>query len=88
MRTSSRPAATPRVVGASATVIFAAGGLGRAAVNGDIWQILYPRDAVLLPGDRVRVMGQGAGQLLVLPLDRATGHPVGSIPAMRAGRRR
>lgn len=90
MRTLTRPAATRGIVGERGIVISAAGGVGRAAVDGDIWPFRYPRHVTLRPRQEVRVVGQGADDLLVMP---AATHdsppsPVTLLPRMRPGRRR
>lgn len=92
MRTVMRPAAAPGVVGERGIVIFAEGGMGRAAVAGDVWEIRYPSRVSLHPRQVVQVVGQGAEVLLVLPAAPSPGgsplSPISLVPRMRSGRRR
>ncbi len=91
MRSVMRPAAAPSVVGKRGIVIFAEGGVGRAAVAGDVWEIRYPRRVSLRPRHVVQVVGQGADVLLVLPARRRPQHslpsPIAMLPRMRSSRR-
>jgi hypothetical protein len=66
------PAPEPLVVGEHGTVLFATGGVGRAAVAGDVWEIHYPHDLPLHAAQEVHVVGQRADVLLVLPASTPT----------------
>jgi membrane protein implicated in regulation of membrane protease activity len=67
MRTSPPPLPAPRVVGERGTVLLAAHGVGRAALDGDVWEIRYPHNLLLHAGQAVRIVGQRRDVLLVLP---------------------